>query len=124
MIPEQLHYTETHEWVRLDQDVATVGVTDHAQNELSDVVFVGLPEVGRVVRSREAVAVLESVKAASDIYAPLSGEIIEVNSALTEHPELINQSPYEKGWIFKLRVESQDLNGLLDASGYSARINP
>jgi glycine cleavage system H protein len=97
-----------------------VGITDFAQDALGDVVFVDLPQTGRTVEAGAAVAVVESVKTASDIYAPLSGEIIEVNSALSDKPELINQSPYAEGWLFKMRVNPSDVNGLLSAADYRA----
>ena len=118
--PSELKYTKTHEWVRLEGDVAVVGITDFAQDALGDVVFVDLPQTGRTVEAGAAVAVVESVKTASDIYAPLSGEIIEVNSALSDKPELINQSPYAEGWLFKMRVNPSDVNGLLSAADYRA----
>jgi glycine cleavage system H protein len=118
--PSELKYTKTHEWVRLEGDVAVVGITDFAQDALGDVVFVDLPQTGRTVEAGAAVAVVESVKTASDIYAPLSGEIIEVNSALSDKPELINQSPYAEGWLFKMRVNPLDVNKLLSAADYRA----
>ncbi|MGK0617989.1 glycine cleavage system protein GcvH [Meiothermus cerbereus] len=118
--PSELKYTKTHEWVRLEGDVAVVGITDFAQDALGDVVFVDLPQVGKKVEAAAAVAVVESVKTASDIYAPLSGEIIEVNSALTDKPELINQSPYGEGWLFKMKVNPESANGLLSAAEYQA----
>lgn len=116
--PSELKYTKTHEWVRLEGDVAVVGITDFAQDALGDVVFVDLPQTGKAVEAGSAVAVVESVKTASDIYAPLSGEIIEVNSALSDKPELINQSPYAEGWLFKMKVNPADVNGLLSAAEY------
>jgi glycine cleavage system H protein len=100
--------------------VAVVGITDFAQDALGDVVFVDLPQVGKAVEAGSAVAVVESVKTASDIYAPVAGEILEVNSALSDKPELINQSPYGEGWLFKMRVNPADLNGLLSAVEYQA----
>jgi len=118
--PSELKYTKTHEWVRLEGDVAVVGITDFAQDALGDVVFVDLPQTGQTVEAGAAVAVVESVKTASDIYAPLSGEIIEVNSALSDKPELINQSPYAEGWLFKMRVNPLDVNKLLSAADYRA----
>lgn len=118
--PSELKYTKTHEWVRLEGDVAVVGITDFAQDALGDVVFVDLPQVGKKVEAAAAVAVVESVKTASDIYAPLSGEIIEVNSALTDKPELINQSPYGEGWLFKMKVNPESADGLLSAAEYQA----
>jgi glycine cleavage system H protein len=118
--PSELKYTKSHEWVRLEGDVAVVGITDYAQDALGDVVFVDLPQVGKAVEAGSAVAVVESVKTASDIYAPVAGEILEVNSALSDKPELINQSPYGEGWLFKMRVNPADLNGLLSAADYQA----
>lgn len=118
--PTELKYTKSHEWVRLEGDVAVVGITDFAQDALGDVVFVDLPQVGKAVEAGAAVAVVESVKTASDIYAPVAGEILEVNSALSDKPELINQSPYGEGWLFKMRVNPADLNGLLSAADYQA----
>lgn len=118
--PSELKYTKSHEWVRLEGDVAVVGITDFAQDALGDVVFVDLPQVGKTVEAGSAVAVVESVKTASDIYAPVAGEILEVNSALSDKPELINQSPYGEGWLFKMRVNPADLNGLLSAADYQA----
>lgn len=122
-IPSELKYTEEHDWVRMDGDIATVGVTDHAQEELSDVVFVELPELERVVDEKEACAVVESVKAASDIYAPVSGTIIEVNSALEEEPANINEDPYGHGWLFKVRVTDMEIvEGLLTADDYEEHL--
>lgn len=118
--PSELKYTKSHEWVRLEGDVAVVGITDFAQDALGDVVFVDLPQVGKTVEAGAAVAVVESVKTASDIYAPLAGEILEVNSALSDKPELINQAPYGEGWLFKMKVNPADLNGLLSAADYQA----
>ncbi|PYE53655.1 glycine cleavage system protein GcvH [Deinococcus yavapaiensis] len=105
-IPSDLQYMSSHEWIRVDGDVATVGITDFAQDQLGDVVYVELPEVGRVVSAGETVAVVESVKTASDIYSPASGEIVEVNDGLSGSPELINEGPYENGWLFKIRVDT------------------
>lgn len=118
--PSELKYTKTHEWVRLEGDVAVVGITDFAQDALGDVVFVDLPQTGKAVEAGSVVAVVESVKTASDIYAPLSGEIIEVNRTLSDKPELINQSPYAEGWLFKMKVNPADVNGLLSAAEYQA----
>jgi glycine cleavage system H protein len=118
---DNLKYLETHEWCLLEGDIATVGITDHAQEMLGDVVYVELPEVGDNVDAGEECAVVESVKAASDIYSPVTGEIIAINSALVDTPELINQSPYGEGWLFKLRLsEAAPLDGLLDAAAYNA----
>lgn len=119
-IPADLKYTKTHEWVRLNDDgTATVGITDYAQAQLGDMVFVEIPEVGRVVTAGEECAVVESVKAASDVYSPVAGEVIEVNEALTDHPELLNQDPYGEGWLFRLQPV-EPLDELLDADAYAA----
>jgi glycine cleavage system H protein len=119
-IPTDLKYTKSHEWVRANGDgTITVGVTDLAQTQLGDMVFVEMPEVGRTVAAGEECAVVESVKAASDVYSPVDGEVLEVNEALTETPELINQDPYGEGWLFRLQ-SSKSLDGLLDASAYEA----
>lgn len=121
--PADLHYTRDHEWVRLQGDIATIGITDHAQEELSDVVFVELPDLGDIEKA-SPVAVVESVKAASDIYAPISGEIIEVNADLVVDPAKINSDPYGNGWIFKIRVASPDqVNDLMDAASYTSMVS-
>jgi glycine cleavage system H protein len=120
MIPAELRYTESHEWVRANDDgTVTVGVTDHAQHLLGDLVFVEIPEVGRTVAAAESCAVVESVKAASDVYSPLDGVIVEVNEALADTPELINQDPYGEGWIFRIKTGAA-LDKLLDAVAYEA----
>lgn len=117
--PQDLKYAKTHEWARQEGDTLTVGITDFAQDQLGDVVFVELPEAGDSVSAGDAVAVVESVKTASDIYAPVSGEITEVNDALEDSPETLNESPYENGWLFKLRPsDPSELDNLLDAKGY------
>ncbi len=123
--PENLRYAKSHEWVRQDDDgVVTVGITDHAQDQLGDVVFVELPEVGRQVRAGDAVAVIESVKTASDIYAPVSGEVRAVNDALDAKPETVNESPYENGWLFKISGGTEaELGKLLDAAGYASSLD-
>ena len=114
-------YTPDHEWLRIDGDIATVGVTDYAQTQLGDVVFVDLPKVGRVVKKAEAAAVVESVKAASDVYAPISGEVIEVNEALTGDPSLVNSDPAGGAWFFKIRMSNKgELSGLMDEAAYKA----
>src|SRR5712675_573918 len=113
-VPSDLKYAKSHEWVRVAGDVATVGITDHAQHELTDVVFVEVPAVGRKVKAGEACAVVESVKTASDIYSPVSGEVIEANKAVTEKPELVNTDPYGAGWFYKVRmIDAAELNNLL-----------
>lgn len=117
-IPSDLRFAESHEWLRAD---GTVGITDHAQNELSDVVFVELPKIGRVVKAKEAVAVVESVKAASDIYSPVAGEIVAVNKELEGNPALVNSDPYGAGWIFQVKP-SEDGLSLKDAAAYQSMI--
>jgi glycine cleavage system H protein len=121
-VPAELKYSKSHEWVQDNGDgTVTVGITDHAQDALGDLVFVELPEIGRSVAAEEACAVVESVKAASDIYSPLGGEIVAVNAELVDAPETINQEPYTGGWIFKLRpADTSELTGLLDADAYAA----
>jgi len=117
--PQDLYYAKTHEWLRIDDDIAVVGITDFAQNQLSDLTFVELPEVGREVVAGDEVAVLESVKAASDIYAPIAGEIIEVNMDLEDTPEMINNSPYDEGWLFKIKfIREEDVDDLMSAEEY------
>ncbi|MCP5452202.1 MAG: glycine cleavage system protein GcvH [Candidatus Competibacteraceae bacterium] len=119
-IPVDLCYSESHEWARANDDgTVTVGITDHAQHLLGDLVFVEIPEVGRAVAAAESCAVVESVKAASDVYSPLEGVIVEVNEALADTPELINEDPYGEGWIFRLKTTAT-LDGLLDAAAYEA----
>ncbi len=121
-IPAELLYTKSHEWIRDDGDgTVTIGITDHAQELLGDLVFVELPEVGDNVESGADCAVVESVKAASDVYSPVAGEIIEVNEALADAPETINESPYAEGWLFKVKLaEKADLSHLLSADAYQA----
>jgi glycine cleavage system H protein len=120
-VPANLRYRESHEWI--DPATGVVGITDHAQHELTDVVFVELPKVGAKVKAGDHVAVVESVKAASDIYAPVSGEVTEVNDALQGNPSLLNTEPHTGGWIFKLAVaEPAELNALMDAAAYQQHI--
>jgi len=118
--PENLYYASSHEWIKPGEDgVATVGISDYAQNELGDVVFVELPDVSSQVSARDEISVVESVKTASDIYAPVSGEIVAVNSLLEESPETINSSPYDDGWIVKIRMSNEEeLKELLSAGEY------
>jgi len=120
-VPSELKYTKSHEWVRVeDEGIATIGITDHAQELLGDLVFVELPEVGAELGAGAECAVVESVKAASDVYSPLSGEVVEVNEDLAESPETINQDAYEAGWIFRLRLaDPAELDALLDADSYA-----
>ena len=115
-VPGELQYTKTHEWVRIEGDTATVGITEHAQDELGDVVFVELPEAGLTLDAGEAFGAVESVKAVSDLYAPVAGEVVEVNEALGDSPEKINEEPYGDGWILKLRVSGEP--DLLSAEDY------
>ena len=122
-IPEELKYTKTHEWIRIENGVATIGITDHAQAELTDIVYVELPETGRVLASGENCAVVESVKTASDLYSPLAGSIAEINKDLEASPELVNDSPYDGGWFFKVQLDGEpDLSSLLDAAAYASEI--
>jgi len=113
-------YTSDHEWLAIDGDVATVGITDYAQSQLGDVVFVELPKVGRTLKKTEAAAVVESVKAASDVYSPVTGKVVEVNAALSDKPETINEDAYGDGWIFVIEAEEpEQLNELLDPDAYA-----
>ena len=117
--PSNLRYTKDHEWVRLDGDIATVGITDYAQGELGDVVFVELPDAGASVSRGQSFGVVESVKAASDLYAPVSGEVTEVNGALQDAPDLVNKVPFEGGWMIKVRPSDKaEVEKLMDASSY------
>ena len=122
--PTELKYANSHEWARVESDgTVIVGITNHAQDALGDIVFIELPESGADVEAGAEIAVVESVKAASDIYSPVSGKIIAVNSALEDEPELVNGSPYEDGWLFSVKISSsEDLSGLLDAEGYQALV--
>ncbi|MGJ8673705.1 glycine cleavage system protein GcvH [Rubritalea sp.] len=120
-IPNNFKYTADHEWILVEGDVATVGITDHAQLELTDIVFVELPEVGRVCEAEEAIAVVESVKAASDIYAPVSGEVVGANEALDADPSLVNTDPHAAGWLFKIKLsDPSQVESLMDAGAYAA----
>jgi glycine cleavage system H protein len=120
-VPSELKYTKSHEWVRVDEGgIATVGITDHAQELLGDLVFVELPEVGAELGVGAECAVVESVKAASDVYSPLTGQVIEVNEALADAPETINQDAYEEGWIYRMKVvDAAELDNLMDADSYA-----
>lgn len=120
--PAELKYAASHEWARLEGDVVTVGITDHAQDALGDLVYVELPDVGKQVKAGDEAGVVESVKAASDIYAPVSGEIIEVNEALVDAPEIVNSEPYSGGWLYRIRIsDATELDRLLDADTYAAQ---
>jgi glycine cleavage system H protein len=122
-VPDDLLYAETHEWIRREGDNVRVGITDHAQSELTDVVYVELPKMDRQANSKEAIAVVESVKAASDIYSPVKGTVVEVNKALEADPGLINREPYGEGWIFILKIDNaDDLKQLKDAAAYRKQI--
>ena len=122
-IPSDLKYAKSHEWVRLTGDVAIVGITDHAQHELTDVVFVELPELGKNIKAGEACAVVESVKTASDIYSPVSGQIMEVNGAVVDNPALVNSEPYAGGWFYKIKLSNaSEVNALLAPDQYKAQI--
>ena len=123
IIPDDLLYTESHEWIKHEGENIRVGITDHAQSELTDVVYVELPKLERQVNAKEPIAVVESVKAASDIYAPVKGTVVEVNKALEADPGLINREPYGQGWIFVLKIDNpDDLKQLKDADGYKKEI--
>ena len=122
-VPLDLKYAKSHEWVRVSGNVATVGITDHAQHELTDVVFVELPAVGRKVKAGDACAVVESVKTANDIYSPVSGEITEANQAIVANPALVNTDPYQGGWFYKIKLSAPaELNALLTPVQYQAQI--
>ena len=122
-IPSDLKYAKSHEWIRVSGDTATVGISDHAQGELTDVVFVELPEAGRKVKAGEACAVVESVKTASDIYSPVSGEIVALNQPVTDNPALVNTEPYAGGWFFKIKLSNPaELNTLLSPEDYKKQI--
>lgn len=123
-VPADLKYAKSHEWVRVSGDTVTVGITDHAQHELTDVVFVELPEVGRQVKAGDACAVVESVKTASDIYSPVSGEVIEINKTVVDDPALVNREPFAGGWFFKIKLaNAAELNALLPPDSYRAQIS-
>ena len=123
-VPSDLKYAKSHEWVRVSGDIATVGITDHAQHELTDIVFVELPSVGRKVKAGEACAVVEAVKTASDIYSPVSGEIIEVNQTAVNDPALVNREPHAGGWFYKIKLGNPaELTALLTPAQYQAQIS-
>ena len=120
-IPADLKYTRSHEWLRLNADgTAVIGITDHAQDQLGDMVYVEVPDTGRSLAAGEACAVVESVKAASDVYAPLAGEVLEGNAGLADAPEAVNQDPYGSGWLLKLKLSDDNPAGLMDAAAYTA----
>jgi glycine cleavage system H protein len=123
MYPDDLRYSREHEWVRLDGDEATVGITEYAQEELGDIVFVELPDVGAQLKQTDTFAIVESVKAASDVYSPLSGEVAATNTELVAKPELANEDPYGAGWMMRIKLNAaSELDELLDATGYGALI--
>jgi len=122
-VPKNLRYTKSHEWVRVEGGMAVVGISDHAQRELTDIVYVELPETGKQVEAGKECAVVESVKAASDIYAPVSGEVVSANEELAEAPELVNDDPYGKGWMFKIKMSDvAELDELMPADDYAHHI--
>ncbi len=117
--PENLKYIEDHEWVRIDGETATIGITDYAQKQLTDIVYVELPEVGRQVKQNESLGVVESMKSVSDIYSPISGEVLAVNNALGKSPELVNSEPFDGGWIVKLRIkDNSEIESLMTSIDY------
>jgi len=124
VVPENLYYTKEHEWLKVEGDTAIMGITDYAQKSLHEIVFVDLPEVGRKVKQMESIGTVESVKAVSEIYTPISGEIIEVNTELNEKPELVNQDPYGKGWIAKIQPENleKELKNLMTPQQYKEHL--
>ena len=123
-VPSDLRYAKTHEWVRIAGEYATIGITDHAQHELTDVVFVELPQKGRKLKAGESCAVVESVKTASDIYSPVSGEIVEINKAAVDDPALVNREPFAGGWFYKIKLGNPtELTSLLTPEQYQAQIN-
>ena len=122
-VPDGLHYTKDHEWAKVEGNRARVGITDHAQDQLTDVVYVELPPIGKIVKQGEQLGVVESVKAASEIYAPVSGKVVEVNKALEDKPELVNKSPYGEGWMAVLEVaNASETKGLMDPATYRKHI--
>jgi len=122
-IPDQLRYAASHEWIKVEGNTGTVGITDHAQHELSDVVYVDLPKISARIAAGTVVAVIESVKAASDIYSPVSGEVLAVNNELITQPDLINRDPYGAAWLFRVKLSNPaELDALKDAAGYKAQI--
>ena len=123
-IPAELRYAKTHEWVRIAGEHATVGITDHAQHELTDIVFVELPSKGRKLKAGESCAVVESVKTASDIYSPVSGEVTEINDAVVANPALVNTDPYGEGWFYRVKLSSaQEAQSLLSADAYTQQVS-
>jgi len=123
-VPSELKYTKSHEWLRVEDDgLVTVGISDHAQELLGDLVFVELPETETDFVAGDECCVVESVKAASDVYMPISGEVVEINEALADEPEIINSSPYDNGWLFKIKPSADEMDDLMDADAYQAEID-
>lgn len=123
-VPENLHYTKEHEWTRVDGDIATIGVTEYAQGELGDIVFIEFPQIGDATTQMEACASIEAVKAVSDLYASVTGEVVEVNTALEGDPQIVNKDPYNEGWIIKIKISDPgELDALMSASDYQALIS-
>ena len=123
-VPSDLRYAKTHEWVRIAGEYATIGITDHAQHELTDIVFVELPQMGRKLKAGESCAVVESVKTASDIYTPVGGEITAINEAVVGNPALVNTDPYGEGWFFKLKLNNPaEAQALMNAEAYTKQVN-
>lgn len=123
-VPETLKYAETHEWVKADDgDIVTVGISDYAQLAMTELVYIELPELGRSFAAKEEIAVVESVKSASDIYCPVAGEVVAVNEDLVDNPAMVNESPFDNGWLFKIKISAPaEMDGLLDAKGYAQKI--
>lgn len=124
LIPKELKYTNTHEWLKIENDIGIVGITDYAQHELSDIVYVDLPEVNKIVAQGEVLGSIEAVKAVTDFYSPISGTVIEINTELKTAPDLVNKEPYQKGWLVKIKISDiNELKHLLDADGYQQLIS-
>ena len=122
-VPEDLKYTDTHEWLKVEGDIAKVGITDHAQEELTDIVFVELPETNKEVKKGEELCVVESVKSVSEIYSPISGKVIKVNKGLEDSPETVNESPYDEGWLVEIQLsDKSEIDGLLSSDDYKKNI--
>ena len=122
-VRSDLKYTDTHEWIKIEGDIARVGITDHAQSELTDIVFVELPQIGKEIREGDELCVVESVKSVSEIYAPISGKIANINKQIEESPEIINESPYDEGWLIEIEiVDKSEINALLSADSYKKMI--
>ncbi len=121
--PDNLKYTKEHEWLRIENDTAVVGVTDYAQSELGDIVYIEFPEVGTSFSQNDSIGTIEAVKTVADLYAPVSGELLEVNTELKDNPELVNQDPYEKGWMLKIKIgDPSEIDTLMDSSAYKEHV--